>query len=1390
MATRNPPGRSTGGSRRPHIVGVGASAGGIEAVSRLLRQLPVDTGLSFVIIQHLAPERASQLSAVLARSTAMPVVDAENGMRPEADHVYVIPPGVEMALRDGLLVVAATAKDRKTPRSIDLFLCSLAAEEMNRAIGVVLSGTGWDGTEGLRAIRAEGGIALVEDPASAKFAGMPEHAIAAGAADRVLSIEDLARQLADLSGAAYLESSGDAGPLEDGQQELLAQVFDLVRTICGVDFSEYKSTTFRRRLARRMLLRRTETLTGYLELLHAEPAEVEALGRDILIHVTEFFRDPAAFDALAREVVPQILERHASGTPIRIWVPGCSTGEEPYSIAICLLEALGERAEATPIPIQIFATDLSGQMIERARAGIYPDSAVQSLGPERLERFFTRTEGGHRISKSIRNLCVFVRHDLTRDPPFTRLDLVSCRNVLIYFSAALQRKVLPLFHYCLNPGGFLLLGHAEAIAGFRGLFSSVDKTSKLFSKIGAARAPGASWAPGIEAKAGDGRPATSAAAAGVQRQAENLVLGRYAPPGALVDENMDVIHLRGRTAPFLELGPGQPDLNLMKLARDGLRPALRSAFDRARKEMATVRQEGIEVRNGDRVTQVDLEVIPVTGVPARERYFLVLFDKAEEESAGKPKARGQAAAAQPDDHQREIRRLREEAEATRDFLQSMLDDRQHLNDEVTASNEELVASNEELQSSNEELEAAKEELQSANEELTTVNDEMQVRNQELNQVNSDLVNLLASVDIPIVIVSGDRRVRRFTPGARALMNLIPSDLGRPLDDIRLNVEVENLDGLISEVLDTLQIKELEVVDRVGRWYRMQIRPYRTVDNKLDGAVISLTDIDRLKQAVGDATAAFDQVTAILGSIRVPLIVLDQDFSIRSANAAYYQTFAAEPDTTVGQVWFETCHGAWNSPALRSALAALLTGSRDIALEVEVEHPVGTARTVAIAGSVLRWAKDAPIFLITPVDVSERARLLHDAEEARSLAERASKGKDVFLALLSHELRAPLHTITLHADLLRAGASTDPARSLSGAEAIGRAAEAQDRIIGDLLDVSAIMAGKVAIKRRPVELQAVISAALDSIAEVAARKRIRLRLEVDPSVGPVLGDDIRLAQIVGNLLGNAVKFTPEGGEIAVTLDGGDRHARIRVIDSGQGIAGDFLPHVFDRFAQGDVSSTRSHGGLGLGLAIVRDLVRLHGGSAQADSEGLGRGATFIVELPLIGVRSSSRPDGDREEETDPRGHRALGIADLAAGAERSEFEGVKLLLIDDDAESLEVMSEILRMHGAEVHAVAHASEVIGALAEFRPDVLLCDIAMPDEDGYSLIRRIRALPSEAGGRVPAVAVTAMATRSDRHRAIAAGFQLHVAKPAQVAVLCDAVRRARGLPVPHTPSISRLP
>ncbi|HEU5060571.1 MAG TPA: chemotaxis protein CheB, partial [Kofleriaceae bacterium] len=676
---------------RAPIVGIGASAGGIDAVTQLLRRLPADTGLSFVVVQHLAP-RPSQLSALLARATAMPVVEATSGTWPLADHVYVIPPGVEMALSHRRLVMAATDRSRRTPRSIDLFFRSLAKEERGRAIGVLLSGTGSDGTEGLQAIRADGGIAMVEDPATARFPAMPESAISAGAADHVLAIDDIAGELVTLSRTALLRS-GDAGrdadPLAGEDARVLSDIVALVRLASGVDFSEYKATTFRRRLARRMLVRRVTTPGEYLEVLRGEPAEVAALGRDLLVHVTEFFRDPAAFDVLARQVIPRILEEHADGRPIRVWVPGCSTGEEVYSIAICLLEALGD--DSARIPIQIFGTDLSAEMIDRARAGAYPDAAVQGLGDERLRRFFTRREGGYAVAKAIRNVCVFVRHDVTRDPPFVRLDLVSCRNVLIYFSADLQRRVVPLFHYCLNPGGFLMLGHAEAIAGFRRLFASVDRTHKIFRKVGESRALAASlttWDKVADRGGAPGLAPISLPKADVQRLADSLIVSRYAPPGALIDDRLEVVHLRGDTAPFLELGSGQPNLGVLHLARPALRPVLRSAIERARKEMAAARIDGVQVRDGDRVHRVAVEVVPVAAAPTRERHFLILFEA--EGAQARPAARARKGRRRV--HQSDIDRLRAEADASRDYLQSLLDERQRMNDEVTAANEELIAS--------------------------------------------------------------------------------------------------------------------------------------------------------------------------------------------------------------------------------------------------------------------------------------------------------------------------------------------------------------------------------------------------------------------------------------------------------------------------------------------------------------------------------------------------------------------------------------------------------------------------------------------------------------------------------------------------------------------------
>ncbi len=1386
-ATAKPKGQpgAVSATRRAHalgtgfpVVGVGASAGGLEAFQQLLSLLPADTGMAFVVVQHLDPTHPSLLAPSLAKATSMVVTEAQHGLRVEPNHVYVIPPNVDLAILQGTLTTLPRSKGPRPHMSIDFFFRALSADEGPRAIGVLLSGTGSDGTEGLRAIKAEGGIALAQDPGSAKFGPMPEHAIAAGVVDRVLPPEDIARELARLARHPYLSEPAPEAE-QTTKSDALQRVLVLARAASGIDFSGYKLTTIERRLARRMALKRSASLDDYADLLQGDPAEAQALCRDVLIHITDFFRDADAFDALAKHALPEIIERHRDGSTIRIWVPGCSTGEEAYSIAITLLETLGEAAGGARI--QIFGSDISAEAIETARAGVYPESVARDVGPERLKRFFTQIDGAYRIAKSVRDLCVFVKHDVTRDPPFAKLDLVSCRNVLIYFGPELQKRVLPLFHYCLSPGGFLFLGRSETVAGFTQLFSAVDKNAKIFRKVGTSRVPSLApppWGRGAEARApmSAAAPVGASAPIDAQKQADNLLLARYAPAAVLVNGRMEIVQIRGRTGPFLELAPGQPNLNLLKLAREGLLADLRIAFERAVHENAPVRREGLEVGESGHRVRVDLEVAPVIGLPSDERFFLVLF---ETPGARSPSALGGTPASGPagvgempapqeagaGDAQR-LARIHDEMSATKQFLQSLLDERQRMNDELTSANEELVSSNEELQSTNEELETAKEELESTNEELRTINDELHNSNQELNLLNSDLVNLLASVDIPIVIVDGERRVRRFTPRAKALMNLIPGDVGRPIDDIKLNVDVADLERRITEAIETVSLQETEVRSRDGHWYKMQIRPYRTVENKLDGAVLSLIDIDVLKRAVDKAEETLDYLRAVVETVRVPLVVLDAELRIVSANRAYRETFGG--GELEGRGFFEA-EPAWDTGGLQAKLRrALPPDAASLDLDLEVEIPKGTRRLVAASGNAILWAHGAPLVLLSLLDVTERAALLAATQEARSAAEQANRMKDQFLATLSHELRTPLSSILLRSVLLQRE-ELEPARVKSAGQALERAARIQAQLIDDLLDVSRIGSGKLELERRPLDPAPVVAAAVETMRQAAEEKGVRLRLELDDAPGLVCADPTRLQQVLWNLLTNAVRATPAGGDIAVTLARCVGEARIRVADTGKGIEPSFLPHVFDRFSQADGSSRRLHGGLGLGLSIVRDLIRLHGGSVHAESAGEGRGATFTVTLPLIA-------DGIECAAPEPSGESVAA----GRGSPRNEtcvgdLGGTRVLIVEDDAPTREALVDMLRSCRAEIRAAGSAAEAMGVLEAFRPEVLLCDVGLPGVDGYELLHDVRSLGAERGGHVAAVALTSFAGAEDRERALAAGFQIHLAKPASPDAVCHAIRAA---------------
>ena len=955
------------------IAGIGASAGGLEAFSELLSHLPVEATMGFVLVQHLDPKHPSILTEILSRTTRMPVVEATHGMRVEAGRVYIMPPNVSMTITDGVLSLAPRSEDRGPHMPIDHFLRSLAEDVRSRAIGVILSGSASDGALGLRAIKAEGGITFAEAPQSAKFDGMPRSAVAS-AVDFVLPPAAIAQELTRIGRHPYLGPTGVAPSSEPlaTDPEARDQILRMLHGKSGIDFTLYRQTTISRRLARRMMIHGVDTLGGYLRYLEAHPSQVHALCNDLLVNVTRFFRDPEAFQILQRSVFPSIVKERPADAPVRVWAPGCATGEEAYSLVIVLLEFLGDAASA--VPIQLFGTDVSEIAIVKARTGIYPENIELDVTAARLRRFFVKLDGQHQVRKAVRELCVFARHNLATDPPFSKMDLIVCRNVLIYLEPELQKRVLSVFHYALKDPGFLLLGVSETVGPLADFFSVVDKKQRVYAKKPTSRRfdlSSTSLEQRLE-KTGLGRTARSTGGAGggpsdLLQEVDRILLSKYAPAGVLVNEATEILQFRGHTSPYLEPAPGQASLNLLKMAREGLLMELRVAIDKARKQNAPVRRERLSIKQDGGLAQVTLEVIPVSG-PARERNYLVLFESVP--PSGEPRAPGRAAPRGPRqpavEHQ--IKNLHQELTATKEFLQSIIQEREAANEELQAANEELQSSNEELQSTNEELETAKEELQSVNEELTTVNEELQQRNAELSQVNNDLNNLFAGVSIPIIMLGGDGRIRRFTPTAGKVLSLIPADLGRPIGDIRLGPDLPDLELVCKHVIETATVADREVRDRDGRWHSLRVRPYKTADDQIDGTVITLTDVTVLKSRVDQATAAREPAETILDSVAVPLMILDAELRVAWASRSFYETFQVTPEGTTAQFIYELGNGQWDIPALRNALAEVF--EKNIGFhEFEAEHDRGRvrAKTMLLNARPMPYENKATRMILLAID---------------------------------------------------------------------------------------------------------------------------------------------------------------------------------------------------------------------------------------------------------------------------------------------------------------------------------------------------------------------------------------------------------------------------------------
>ena len=890
------------------IVGLGASAGGLAAFEAFFAGMPADTepNMAFVLVQHLAPDHKSLLTELIRRSTRMQVFEVTDGMAVEPNCAYIIPPNHDMAFLGGRLQLLEPAAPRGLRLPIDFFFRSLASDQHERAIAIVLSGTGSDGAAGVRAIKGEGGMVMVQTPASTEYDGMPQSALATGLVDFELPPGEMPARLMAYAAQAYgrpHRAMAAATPTADNS---MRKIFVLLRAQTGHDFSQYKPSTIDRRIGRRMAVHQIATKAEYIRFLQQTPAEVEALFRDLLIGVTSFFRDPETFAALAQQVVPKLFAGKPAGSSIRVWSPGCSTGEEAYSLAILMQEHL----DTLPVPyqVQVFATDIDSQAIATARAGLYPASIAADISPERLARYFTAEADGSalRIHKSIRDLLVFSEQDVIKDPPFSRLDLISCRNLLIYLDGDLQKKLIPLFHYALTQGGFLFLGTSETVGDCSDLFTVLDRKQKLYQRRDdsySLQRP----SPGRFLLPSPSRDASLAQTGGTLQEAKKLplrelteqtLLQQLSPAGILVTAQGDILYLHGRTGMYLEPAPGEAGVsNILKMAREGLRRELSTALHKVRTGSTTVHSPGLRVKTNGDFTSVNMAICPVAADQAESLdtpLYLVILQPSPPCSCDQPQPR-LAAQPQKQDNGNDLSlaALRQELQAKEEYLQTTIEELETSNEELKSSNEEMQSINEELQSTNEEMETSKEELQSVNEELSTVNSELQNKLADLSQANNDMSNLLAGTGIATVFVDHRLRILRFTPTATRIINLIQGDVGRPVGHIVSNlVGYDRLVQDVQAVLNTLIPQETEVQIADGKWYTMRILPYRTMDNVIEGVVITFVDITAMKEshALLQKANAQIQLAVVVRDSHDAIVVQDLDGRLTAWNLAAERLF--------------------------------------------------------------------------------------------------------------------------------------------------------------------------------------------------------------------------------------------------------------------------------------------------------------------------------------------------------------------------------------------------------------------------------------------------------------------------------------------------------------------
>ncbi len=1311
------------------VVGIGAPAGGVEALEKLFSSMPGRLGMAYIVVQHQALDFESLMPQILARWTKLPVHEITHKLQLQPDNVYVLPSGKDLIVSNRVLYLRDLAPNQIENKLIDRFFCSLANDIGPNAVSIVLSGTGDDGARGIREIHDAGGLVIVQSELSAKFNGMPRAAIHTGIVDSIASIDEIPDSLIRFNELVVSDSSDLKSALFAKTMDAEARLYDLLNNQFGIDFDQYESEAFGRRVQRRMCLMKELDFEKYLVRIAAAPTELKRLYSDLLIGVTEFFRGSDAFRELRLRVLPPMLDQAAASGEFRVWIAACASGEEAYSIAIIIDEILETRPYS--LDVKIFATDVNEDCVDVASRGVYPAECIQNVSAARLERYFEKTDEGYRVCPHLRQRIVFARHNLLDDAPFTKMNLIACRNLLIYLKSEARKKILSLFNFSLKTDGTLFLGPSESLAGLADEFRIINDKWRIFRKISAVKSStvrlvGKSSPRPVLPRAGNPNKIHDSDLISVYDE----LLVEYMPSGLLIDANNQIIHVFGTATEFLAFKQGRPESNFLNLLPSTFGVAVANGIKRVNDEPKPVVYSGLRADNqAEDNPSYTITIKPVGSTPGSPKY-LVTF---EETTPVDFSANDNEFANSPSTNAERIRFLEEQLRTTRESLHDSILELKSANEEMQGANEELIASNEELQSTNEEL-------HSINEELYTVTSEHQRKITEMTEMTDDMENLLDSIQVDTIFLDRELKVRKFTLGIAKTFRLIPQDLGRHIDSFNHELLHDDLVGLVESVVEIKKPVEQEVQDKAGNWYLMRLLPYNS-RGKIDGVLLTLIDITTIKET----EQKLAELSEIVQSSDDAIFRITPDGVIRTWNRGSELLFWHSAEYIVGKSIQVLTFEEEGKNVMEEALDLIRRGNKIDHIQLKAARRNGEGVDVQMSVS--------PIYNIDRQLIAASI-VLRDFTKQKNNEEvslEAVRQRDQFLAMLSHELRNPIAAIMNALAVLRKG-GVKAEKDAAARRVVERQAKQLARLLDDLLDVSRITYDKLNVNLKPIDVVALAEEVVECIEGRLTEKQQTLTLEIPDKPLYVNADAARIIQAQVNLLVNATKYTPAGGNIQYSISIVDETVVIEVQDDGEGMDQELKQRVFQVFVQAQQALDRNVGGMGLGLPLVRMIAKAHQGTISAQSAGLGLGSKFTLTLPLL--KTIGNIDAKKIE-----------IPPVSSLACR------RLMLVEDNDGAREMLADFLIDEGFEVSAAANGLEAVKRFREFEPSVCLIDIGLPDLDGFQVVQRIMKMKHKPN---LLIALTGYGQENDKRKSKAAGFHLHVVKPTNPDLLVSTILR----------------